>query len=81
MLPNELNYLVSVEQHRDRLRARERRHLVQLAMQGQGHQAVHRQLAGWLGGRLVRLGLVLQNYGPQPQPSPPSNPAIAARVR
>lgn len=81
MLPNELNYRVSVEQHRDRLRAWERRQLVQLASQAQGHQAIHQRVAGWLGGRLVRLGVVLQSYGPQPQPRTQSNTAMVTRVR
>ncbi len=81
MFPNELNYLVSLEQHRDRLRAWERHQLVQLANQAQGHQAVHRRVAGWLGERLVRWGVVLQSYGPQPQPQTQSNPAMATRVR
>lgn len=81
MLPSELNYRVSVEQHRDRLRAGERHQLVQLAHQAQGHQAIQRRLAGWLGGRLVRLGVVLQSYGPQPQQRTQSSTAMATRVR
>jgi hypothetical protein len=72
MLPNEWDYLLSLEQHRERLRNLERRQLVQLASrQRAANQAIHRRVVGWIGGRLVRWGLALQQYGPQsPQPSP-----------
>ncbi len=80
MLPNELNYLVSLEQHRDRLRALERYRLVQLAdLQRASNRDMHRRVVGWVGGQMVRWGLALQQYGPQPQQ--PSRAAAANRVR
>ena len=47
MLPNEVNYQVSLEQHQDRLRAMERHQLIELAGLQRGvNQEVHRR---WLG--------------------------------
>lgn len=68
MLPNELNYLVSLEQHQDHLRALERRQLIKM-VEGQrpSDRAMPRRIAAWLGGQMVRWGLALQQYGPQPQ--------------
>ena len=79
MLPNEVNYLVSLEQHQDRLRAMERHQLIELAgLQRRANQEVHRRVVGWLGGQMVRWGLALQNYGPNPQRS---SEAAVARMR
>ena len=80
MLPNEMNFQVSLEQHQDRLRGLERHQLVQLAGRHRApDRAIHRRVVGWVGGQLVRWGLVLQQYGPQsPQPS---RAAAANRVR
>jgi hypothetical protein len=73
MLPNEVNYQVSLEQHQDRLRA------IELAgLQRGANQEVHRRVVGWLGGLMVRWGLILQNYGPNPQRS---SGAAVARMR
>lgn len=80
MLPNEMNLQVSLEQHQDRLRGLERHQLIQLAgRQRAANRVVHRRVVGWVGGQLVRWGLVLQQYGPQPQQ--PSRAAAANRVR
>ena len=79
MLPNEVNYRVSFEQHQDRLRAMERQQLIELAgLQQPANQGIHRRVVAWVGGQMVRWGMALQNYGPHPQQ--PSE-AIAARTR
>lgn len=79
MLPNEVNYQVSLEQHQDRLRAMERHQIIELAgLQRGANQEVHRRVVGWLGGLMVRWGLILQNYGPNPQRS---SGAAVARMR
>ena len=80
MLSNELNYLVSLEQHQDRLRGLERHQLVQLAgQQRPADREIYRRVVAWIGGQLVRWGLALQGYGPQPQQ--PSRAGVSGRVR
>jgi len=80
MFSNETNYLVSLEQHQDRLRGLERHQLIQLAGRQQpANQEIHRRIVAWIGGRMVRWGLALQQYGPHSQR--PSRAAAANRVR
>jgi hypothetical protein len=80
MLSNEMNYLVSLEQHRDRLRGLERHQLAELARQQRpANREIHRRVVAWVGGQLVRWGLALQQYGPQPPQ--PSRAAATNRVR
>ena len=80
MLPNDLNYLVSLEQHRDRLRELDRHQLIQLAgLQRPANPEIHRRAAAWIGGQMVRWGLALQGYERQPQQ--PSRAAIGGRAR
>jgi hypothetical protein len=80
MLPNEVSYLVSLEQHRDRLRELERHQLIQLAgRQRPANRGIHRRVVAWIGGQLVRWGLALQGYGPRPQQPPRA--AAGGRVR
>ena len=53
MLSHELNYLVSLEQHQDRLRGLERHQLVQLAgQQRPGNPSKHRGLDRWPIGKM-----------------------------
>ena len=80
MLSNELNYLVSLEQHQDRLRGLERHQLVQLVGRTlPSDRKIHRRVVAWVGGQLVRWGLALQGYGPQPQQ--PYQAGVSSRVR
>lgn len=70
MLSPELHYLVSQEQHKDRLRDLEHQQLLQAAgLQAGVNFKPHRQAAGWLGSQMVKWGSKLQSYGA----TPPSN--------
>jgi hypothetical protein len=54
--------------------------LVQLAGRHRAaNREIHRRVVGWIGGQMVRWGLALQQYGPQPHQ--PSRAAAANRVR
>ena len=80
MLSNEVIYLISLEQHRDRLRGLERHQLIQLAgLQRPANPEIHRRAVAWLGSQMVRWGLALQGY--EPQPHQPSRAAISGRAR
>ena len=54
MLSNEMNYLVSLEQHRDRLRGLERHQLVELARQ---QRPANREIYRFVRARYLFTGL------------------------
>lgn len=78
MLSPEINYLVSQEQHRDRLRGIRQQQLIQIA----GHQQAvdwhsYRKAICWLGDQMVKWGAKLQGYGA----TSPANNMIAKTQR
>jgi len=62
MFSPEMNYLVALEQHRDRLRAIEHDQLLQIAGVQTG-RAWPKTLCGWLGRRLQAWGARLEQLG------------------
>ncbi len=67
MFSPEMNYLVALEQHRDRLRAIEHDQLLQIVGVQTG-RAWPKTLCGWLGRRLQVVGAKLEQFGEPPCP-------------
>lgn len=65
MLPNEFDYLVRQEQHRDRLRRLEYERLVKKARRNRpAAPNLYHNAAVWLGTKMEKWGQTLQRVGP-----------------
>jgi hypothetical protein len=69
MLSPEINYLVKLEQHKDRLRAAEKQQLLQATGLNKGWHG-HRAACRWLGSQLRTLGAKLEQIGEASPPRP-----------
>lgn len=62
MFSHEINLVISMEQHRDRLRLVEQLRLVrQVRQQTMGIAPLYRRILSWAGAQMVRMGTWLQN--------------------
>ena len=82
MFPIGLIYLVGKEQHKDRLRAKEREQLIKAAgLRQPGNRVSRQKVAHWLGTQMVKWGSKLQRYEPEAsswttaKPSPEAHPS------
>ena len=62
----EMNHLVFIEQHKERIREIEHNQLLEAAGLKDADLTAPRKIAGWLGAQMIRWGAKLQTYDTTP---------------